>query len=112
MKRLLVTLLTSGCLLVPFLRTHAAPEAVRIFDYTGMCLDADSTQPGVNGAKVQLWECHNGKNQNWVLDGSRIRSAGYPGMCLDADSTRPGVNGAKVQLWECHNGKNQNFRRR
>lgn len=42
MKRFLVTLLTSGCLFVPLIRTHAAPEAVRIVDYTGMCLDADS----------------------------------------------------------------------
>ncbi|MDN3025965.1 RICIN domain-containing protein, partial [Streptomyces sp. S.PB5] len=72
---------------------------------SGRCVDV----PGAgttDGTQVQLWDCHNGTNQQWTLT-----SAGelrvYGNKCLDAAGTG---NGTKVQIYSCWGGDNQKWR--
>ncbi|MEU1485730.1 endo-1,4-beta-xylanase [Streptomyces sp. NPDC005752] len=72
---------------------------------SGRCLDA----PGSNttdGAQLQLWDCHNGTNQQWTYtDTGELRV--YGNKCLDAAGTG---NGSKVQTYSCWGGDNQKWR--
>ncbi|MGY3924891.1 lectin [Aeromonas jandaei] len=70
----------------------------------GKCLDIAG---GVrNGNRLQLWDCHDGDNQRFRLDGNAIRVGD---KCLDvADGGRDA--GAKVIAWDCHGGDNQQWR--
>jgi streptogrisin D len=75
--------------------------------YNGKCLDADANALNRNGTRIQLWDCNNTMQQNFVFtnDGS-IRSATNQAYCLDADLGTIANNGTTVQLWQC-NGSNQ-----
>ncbi|WP_088994617.1 RICIN domain-containing protein [Micromonospora echinaurantiaca] len=83
-------------------------------ELNGKCLDADATN-GSNGTKVQLWDCHGGKNQRWYTWSNmrtgiaELRNGRFGNMCLDSDNSRPINNGLKVQLWTCHGGNNQRW---
>ena len=71
------------------------------------CLDADTTGGGVNGNKVQIWDC-NDMNQQWWWVYKSTYTGGYAfvnvkyGKCLDQDINTYGQNGGKVQLWDCN----------
>jgi hypothetical protein len=76
---------------------------------SGRCLDAPTQALGVNGNKIQLWDCFNDPNghanQWWI---PVFTTSGYTeivnlasGLCLDADNSRGFVNGARVQEWDC-----------
>jgi ricin-type beta-trefoil lectin protein len=73
------------------------------------CLDADAAGLGGPGAKVQLWDCWPGANQNWQVgsDGT-IRNAAN-GQCLDADLGTIRDNGTIVHLWPCLGTSNQRW---
>lgn len=76
------------------------------------CLDVHRPELGMNGGRMQVWDCHGEANQKWDLDGSRhlFSNAGLGNKCLDADINPPGVrNGTKVQLWDCYTAANQNW---
>ncbi|GLY15856.1 hypothetical protein Kisp01_28710 [Kineosporia sp. NBRC 101677] len=75
--------------------------------YNGKCLDADAGNLNRDGTRIQLWDCNNSTQQNFVFrnDGT-IRSATNDGFCLDADLATIGGNGTRIQLWTC-NGTNQ-----
>lgn len=74
------------------------------------CLDADAGFRGLNGTKVQLWDCDGWAGQDWTLvpiaPGSTVYQiqVGWNGKCLDADWNRINANGAVVQLWDCYPG--------
>ncbi len=77
------------------------------------CLDADTTMGGVNGNKVQIWDCNLMIQQDWnfweTSSGSNVYyivSQKY-GKCLDQDLNTLPRNGTKVQLWDCNYQKQQ-----
>jgi hypothetical protein len=78
-------------------------------EQSGRCLDAPTQQLGIDGNKIQLWDCFNDikahGNQWWI---PVFTTSGYTeivnvasGLCLDADNSRGFVNGAIVQEWAC-----------
>ncbi|MFE1440143.1 endo-1,4-beta-xylanase [Streptomyces sp. NPDC058739] len=72
---------------------------------SGRCLDVPSSST-TDGTQVQLWDCHNGTNQQWTYtDAGELRV--YGNKCLDAAGTG---NGAKVQIYSCWGGDNQKWR--
>ncbi|MFK4600340.1 endo-1,4-beta-xylanase [Streptomyces pristinaespiralis] len=72
---------------------------------SGRCLDVPSAST-TDGTQVQLWDCHNGTNQQWTYtDAGELRV--YGNKCLDAAGTG---NGAKVQIYSCWGGDNQKWR--
>jgi hypothetical protein len=71
------------------------------------CLDADTTGGGVNGNKVQIWDCNNMNQQWWWVYKSNATGAyafvnGKYSKCLDQDTNTYARNGGKVQLWDCN----------
>jgi hypothetical protein len=118
----------AGAAVTPMAKTAtsapAAPNSVFEGDYgitneafgpgsTRRCLDADTTQGGVNGNKVQIWDCNALIQQDWHFyetgPGSEvfyIVSVKY-GKCLDQDLNTLGTNGTRVQLWDCNYQKQQ-----
>ncbi|MFD7703324.1 endo-1,4-beta-xylanase [Streptomyces caelestis] len=72
---------------------------------SGRCLDVSGNST-TDGTQVQLWDCHNGTNQQWTYtDAGELRV--YGNKCLDAAGTG---NGAKVQIYSCWGGDNQKWR--
>jgi hypothetical protein len=73
----------------------------------GKCLDVSGNSTA-DGAKVQLWSCNGGANQNWQAstDGS-LRNP-RSGKCLDV-SGGGSSDGTLVNLWSCHGGANQKW---
>jgi hypothetical protein len=79
------------------------------------CLDADTSMGGVNGNKVQVWQCNWQSQQHWQLYRATSWGSGWYYIvneryqkCLDADIGHGLVtNGTKVQLWTCTGGYNQ-----
>jgi hypothetical protein len=98
------------------------PGAVWQGEYTianeaaSKCLDADATAGGVNGNKIQIWDCNVQAQQSWTFwetsPGSQvfyITNARYPSKCLDMDLNTFPSDGTKVQLWDCNYQKQQLF---
>ncbi|MFJ5780324.1 endo-1,4-beta-xylanase [Streptomyces sp. NPDC093094] len=72
---------------------------------SGRCLDVPGSST-TDGTQVQLWDCHNGTNQQWTYtDAGELRV--YGNKCLDAAGAG---NGAKVQIYSCWGGDNQKWR--
>lgn len=75
----------------------------------GKCLHTDGGNTG-NGTKVQLWDiCKDCPQQEWLWDGTLLRSAKSPNKCLHSDGGNTG-NGTKIQLWDvCENCPQQEW---
>ncbi|NUT93736.1 MAG: ricin-type beta-trefoil lectin domain protein [Saccharothrix sp.] len=74
------------------------------------CLDVHLPELHQDGARIQLWDCHNGLNQEWDYDEQwRVIHNRESGRCLDADLASIDRNGTRVQLWECHADPNQQW---
>lgn len=72
---------------------------------SGRCLDVPGTGT-TDGTQLQLWDCHNGTNQQWTRTAAgELRIHGD--KCLDAAGT---ANGTKVQIYSCWGGDNQKWR--
>lgn len=72
---------------------------------SGRCLDVPGAAT-TDGTQLQLWDCHNGTNQQWTsTSAGELRV--YGDKCLDAAGT---ANGAKVQIYNCWGGDNQKWR--
>ncbi|REE95745.1 RICIN domain-containing protein [Thermomonospora umbrina] len=79
--------------------------------YDGRCVDADANRIGVNGARVQLWDCNYSSQQLWRRESAaRIRNGHGTRRCLDADLGTIEDNGTRVQLWACNGRSNQRWR--
>jgi alpha-galactosidase len=75
---------------------------------SGRCLDVNggSTTPG---AKVDIWDCDGGSNQEWTpTTAGELRVYGGAD-CLDAYDNQT-TAGTKVELWTCNGGANQQWR--
>jgi endo-1,4-beta-xylanase len=72
---------------------------------SGRCIDVPNAGT-TDGTRVNLWDCHNGTQQQWSFT-----TAGefrvYGNKCLDAAGT---ANGAQVQIYSCWGGDNQKWR--
>ncbi len=77
--------------------------------HSGKCLDVSGVETR-NGANVQQWQCHGGKNQKWRFtskgNGYYTLTAVHSGRCLDVSGIGRN-NGDNVQQWDCHGGANQ-----
>jgi hypothetical protein len=71
------------------------------------CLDVNLPDQFTNGGKVQVWDCNNGLQQSWRIDGQTIKSGA--GKCLDVNLPDQFTNGGKVQVWDCNNGLQQTW---
>jgi hypothetical protein len=74
---------------------------------SGRCLDADTSQGGVNGNKVQIWDCNDMTQQWWNAfeegaSGVFVFVNVKYNKCLDQDTNTYARNGGKVQLWDCN----------
>lgn len=83
--------------------------------WNGKCLDADTNQGGVNGNRVQIWDCNVQSQQLWdayAMDDDPYQvmfvNVRY-GKCLDGDAGTVNRDGAKVQLWTCNGWANQKW---
>ncbi|XVV00511.1 ThuA domain-containing protein [Actinosynnema sp. CA-248983] len=78
------------------------PRTGPIRSASGKCVDV-SGNSSADGARVQLWSCHGGANQQWTVQGSTLRALG---KCMDAAGTG---DGSAVRLWTCNGGSGQNW---
>lgn len=82
-------------------------DAETITGYGDKCLDIQGGQ-GIDGAVVQIYSCHGGANQQWILtDSGEIRGDGS--KCLDVPWGIP-IDGVVLQVFTCHGGENQKWR--
>jgi len=86
---------------------------------TGKCIDVDVNNLDNNGAKVQIWDCHQEVQQTFYFEpvpntNNVVIKSGFTGddNCLDAADAQhaSGQNGAIVQMWDCHFEDQQQFR--
>ncbi|MGP4026267.1 endo-1,4-beta-xylanase [Actinomadura sp. 3N407] len=71
---------------------------------SGRCLDVPNAST-TDGTQLQLWDCHDGTNQQWTHTAAGELRV-YGDKCLDAAGTG---NGAKVQIYGCWGGDNQKW---
>jgi len=71
-----------------------------------MCLDIAGGS-NANGARVIAWPCNGGRNQQWFVTGSQVRSQ-QNGKCLDVAGGNL-TPGTPVVVYDCHGGPNQNW---
>lgn len=76
------------------------PGAIRAG--VGKCLD---TLGGGNGARVGIWACNSGVNQQWSYVNGTVRANG---LCLDVVGYGT-ANGTPVGLWTCNGQGNQQW---
>jgi endo-1,4-beta-xylanase len=72
---------------------------------SGRCLDVPGTST-TDGTQLNLWDCHNGTNQQWTYTAAGELRV-YGNKCLDAAGT---ANGTKVQIYSCWGADNQKWR--
>jgi alpha-galactosidase len=58
------------------------------------------------GAKVQLWYCNGGTNQQWTLGDNGSISNVQTGLSLDVNLNGT-ANGTAAIVWTCHNAADQ-----
>jgi type 1 glutamine amidotransferase len=80
------------------------PRVGPITAASGKCVDVSGSS-STDGAKIQLWSCHGGTNQQWTVNGSTLRALGKC-MGVAGGST---ANGALVQLSTCNGSGGQNW---
>lgn len=83
----------------------AQTRPVALVSVLGRCLDVASGN-GANGASIQLWDCNGTPAQQWLIEGTQIRSA--LGRCLDT-SAGNGGNGGSIQLYDCNGSPAQQW---
>lgn len=88
------------------------PNAPRLRNAWGLCLDAARTTASQNGGTVGIYACHHKPNQMWThFWNGRITNG--RGLCLDAPEETARQNGGKVHLWTCaDNNRNQKWSRK
>jgi glucose/arabinose dehydrogenase len=74
----------------------------RIVGASGSCVDVNGAS-SADGAKIQLWTCNSGTNQQWTRSGNTWRSLG---KCMGVTGT---ADGSLVQLQTCNGSTGQNW---
>ena len=73
----------------------------------GKCLEIGGGNKK-NGANVNMWKCHGGKNQRWTINRKGEIKSVLHGKCLDANRSRM-ANRSNVGMWHCWGGENQRW---
>ena len=84
----------------------APPTGAIVGGQSGRCVDVSGPSTA-NDARVQLWDCHGGANQQWTHTSGK-QLVVYGTKCLDA-SGQGTANGTSVIIWDCHGGVNQQW---
>ena len=82
---------------------------IRTRNDSNRCLDIESASKD-NGAKVQIWDCHKGANQQIMYNqGSKQLIFQHSGKCVDVEGGAD-KNGTQIQQWDCDKDNwNQKF---
>jgi hypothetical protein len=81
-------------------------EADGSIQINGKCLDI-YRDGKLNKAKVEIWTCHSGANQQWVPNnGALVNPVSH--KCLD-DPRWSTTNGTRLEIYTCHPGANQQW---
>ncbi|MGC9665371.1 RICIN domain-containing protein [Planosporangium sp. 12N6] len=80
-------------------------EALQVL---GACLGAPVNAAA--GAKVQIWDCNGGANQQWTINANGTITGVQSGLCLDVNGNAT-ANGTTVILWTCTAAANQRWAR-
>jgi hypothetical protein len=99
-------MVTLAAMLVANPAQAATTSDVRSVD-SGRCLDVSGFSQ-TDGAKVQIWDCHGGINQQWTLTDSNQLTV-YGNKCLDVRGGAT-TSGTPVQIWTCNGSDNQQWR--
>jgi hypothetical protein len=85
-------------------------RAANIGALNNQCLDVNiaNTWTLGNGQGLQIWQCSNSDNQNYVFANNALKVGKDLRYCVDVPGGQ-GYNGAKLQIWQCSGGPNQNF---
>jgi hypothetical protein len=73
------------------------------------CMDIalDGRSGPFNGARVQVWDCTGGRNQDFIwCSNGHIVSAMNKNMCLDVPGGNPYVS-SNMEMWECNGSGGQ-----
>jgi hypothetical protein len=81
------------------------PRTGQIRGASGKCVDISGAS-SADGAKIQLWTCHSGANQQWTIGSDNTIRSLSKCMTVAGGST---ANGALVQLWACNGSGSQNW---
>ncbi len=84
--------------------TSAGGGTGRITGSSGKCVDVNGAS-STDGAKIQLWTCNSGNNQQWTRNGNTWRSLGKC-MTVAGGGT---ADGSLVQLWACNGSSSQSW---
>jgi hypothetical protein len=76
----------------------------RIVGASGACVDVNGAS-SADGAKIQLWTCNGGTNQQWTRNGTTWRSLG---KCMGVAGGAT-ADGSAVQLSTCNGSGAQNW---
>jgi alpha-galactosidase len=93
----------SGGTTTPPVTEPPATTSTLVNAASGRCLDIPESTT-TNGTVPVIWDCNNGTNQRWTLNGQTIQALG---KCLDAPIGA--TAGARVTIWDCNNGTNQQW---
>jgi glucose/arabinose dehydrogenase/PKD repeat protein/type 1 glutamine amidotransferase len=88
----------------PGVGTPGAVTSGPIVGSSGKCVDVNGASTA-DGAKIQLWTCNSGTNQQWTRDGGTLRALGKC-MTVAGGGT---ADGALVQSSTCNGGAAQNW---
>ncbi|MBB4912808.1 ThuA domain-containing protein [Actinophytocola algeriensis] len=88
----------------PGVGTPGAVTSGPIVGSSGKCVDVNGASTA-DGAKIQLWTCNSGTNQQWTRDGGTLRALGKC-MTVAGGGT---ADGALVQSSACNGGAAQNW---
>lgn len=94
----------------PF-RAHKKTARGRLIKskHTGKCLEIGGWKKN-NGANVNMWKCHGGKNQRWTVYKNGTIRSDLNGKCLDVKGgLKGGKNGQNIFMWDCHGERNQRW---
>jgi hypothetical protein len=83
----------------------AQPRTGQIRGASGKCVDVSGAS-SADAAKIQLWTCHTGANQQWTIGTDNTVRSLNKCMTVAGGST---ANGALVQLWACNGSGSQNW---
>ncbi|MER7771784.1 RICIN domain-containing protein [Kitasatospora sp. NPDC096140] len=111
MKKLLTSAAAAGLALTGV--TVAAPAPARaaseipvfqLVNFEGRCLEVENSSTQ-NGARVQLWDCHNQPGSYWRFGDVAGTNYHYlvndhSGKCLEIEDSSLS-NGARAQQWDC-----------
>jgi alpha-galactosidase len=75
----------------------------------GKCLDAPIGAAA--GARVTIWDCNGGANQQWTLQSNGTIRGNQSGLCLDVYNNQT-ANSTPIVLWTCTGAANQQWTRR